>query len=255
MGSPEDSDNQDADRPVAPQHDVHAAERHPAIQGARAVAPMAVGIVPFATVYGVTITQTPVDTWVGLAASGIIAAGASQIALLDFIRDGAAWFVAVGAALIINARMLLYSAAVAPAFREFPPAWRYGLACGMTDQAVAVSLAYFDRETDPRKRRVFMGGAAVTLLTVWFVGNVAGVIFGSRIPASWQLGFGVPLTFLAIVVPTLTTRPLVVTAVVAAAVTVLAAPVPYGANLLIGSLAGIAAGMLMQRSARSAVSA
>jgi predicted branched-subunit amino acid permease len=99
-----------------------------------------------------------------------------------------------------------------------------------------------------------MGGAAVTLLTVWFAGNAAGVIFGSRIPDSWQLGFGVPLTFLAIVVPTLTTRPLVVTAVVAAAVTVLAAPVPYGANLLIGSLAGIAAGMLMQRSARPAVS-
>lgn len=212
---------------------------------------MAVGIIPFSLVYGVAVSQTPIDTWLGLSASGFIAAGASQIALLEFIRDGAAWFVGVGAALIINARMLLYSAAVAPAFREFPPAWRYGLAYGMTDQAVAASLAYFDREADPFKRRIFMGSAATALLIVWFTGTIVGNIFGSRIPDSWQLGFAVPLTFLGIVVPTLTTRPMIVSAVVAAIVTVAAAPIPYGANLLVGALAGIAAGMWAQSQARS----
>ena len=48
-----------------------------------------------------------------------------------------------------------------------------------------------------------MLGGALPFVAVWIVGTTVGVVAGPIIPDSWQIGFIVPLMFLAVMVPTL----------------------------------------------------
>jgi predicted branched-subunit amino acid permease len=203
-------------------------------------------------VYGVAVTESTVSLLLGTAASWIVLAGASQISLLELISDGAAWPLAVGNSLVINARFGLYSAALAPSFVAFPRRWRYTLPYLLTDQAASLALAQFAVVHDPLLRRWWFFGAGVTFAAGWWIGTAVGVTVGASLPASLEIGFAVPAMFLALMVPTLTTRPAVVTAVVAATVVVVAAPLPNGLNILVAALAGVAAGRGAQWRARVA---
>lgn len=206
---------------------------------------LALGVLPFGVVYGVAVAQAGVGGLPGMLGSVAIFAGASQLSLLELHTQGAAWAVAVGTALVINARFLLYSAALAPSFAEFTPRWRFGLAHLMTDQAVTLSLIEFETETDPRMRRGFFLGAALTLFTVWQFGTLVGILAGTQIPEGLQLGFIIPLMFTALVVPALRDRPAIAAAVTSVAVTIASAPLPAGTNILLGAVAGVCAGAIL----------
>lgn len=205
---------------------------------------LAVGVFPFGAVYGIAVARSSVDPWVGGSASILVFAGASQLSLLELHESGAAWLVAVGTALAINARFVLYSAALAPAFCEQPMAWRAGLPQLMTDQAATLSLVEFATEKDPLRRRWFYLGTASVLFVFWQAGTLLGILAGAEVPDSWQLGFIIPLMFTALVVPALDRRGPWVTAGVSAAVSIAASGLPPGVNILIGALVGIAAGSL-----------
>lgn len=211
----------------------------------RQALPLALAAVPFGLVYGVAVVDSSLSPWTGLAASWLILAGASQISMVGLIDSGAAWPVAVGTVLVINARHALYSAALAPAFAHFGKRWRFTLPYLMTDQAATLSINQFETLRDPVQRRWFYTAAAVLIACFWWAGSIVGVALGASIPEQIDVGFAVPAMFLALLVPSLTNRPAVVAAVVGAAVTVLAAPLPSGLNITVGALAGIAAGAMM----------
>jgi predicted branched-subunit amino acid permease len=62
----------------------------------------------------------------------------------------------------------------------------------------------------------------------------------------------VVLTFIALLVPVVRTRPDLAAALVAGTVAIAAAGLPYRLSLIAGSVAGIAAGMALDRARRSA---
>lgn len=210
--------------------------------GVRRALVLAIGVFPFGAVYGVAVARSDVGELPGAAASVLVFAGASQLSLVELHTGGAAWYVAVGTALAINARFVLYSAALAPAFAEFPTGWRWGLPHLMTDQAATLSVIEYETERHPTARRWFYLGAAIILFAFWQVGTLLGLVAGSAVPDGLQLGFIIPLMFTALAVPALNRRPAVVAAVVAVGVTVAANALPPGTNILVGGLCGIAAG-------------
>jgi predicted branched-subunit amino acid permease len=219
--------------------------------GARTGLPLAVSVVPFGVVYGVAASDTVVSHWWSIAASWIILAGTSQLSLLSAIGDGGPWAVGIGTALVINARFVLYSIALAPSFSEFPPRWRFGLPYLMTDQAASMALVQFATDDDPRRRRWWYLGAAGTFAIGWWIGTLAGALIGSSLPEQVDIGFAVPATFIALLMPTLTSRPAVIAATAGGAGTVAASGLPNGLNIIAGALIGMAAGRLV--SARRAV--
>ncbi len=222
--------------------------RQAAAAGGRAIIPLTLGVIPFGIAYGVAASQVDsIDSWLAIAASIIIIAGAAQLSLVGLIGDGASWAVAVGTALVINARFALYSAALAPAFRAFPKRWRFTLPHLMTDQAAALSLAYNTTVDDATARRWYYTGAAVTITLGWMAGTAAGVIAGANIPDSLELEFAVPLVFLALVVPTLTSRPALAAALTAVVVVVAASSLPNGLDIITGAVAGILVGSWLNR--------
>jgi predicted branched-subunit amino acid permease len=214
--------------------------------GVRAVAALAVGVLPFGLAFGVVAAaSTAVPAVVGGLSSTIIFAGASQIALIQLLDSGAAWFVAVGTALVINARMIMYSGALAPAFGPFPPAWRWFLPYLITDQAAVTSLLRFETLEDPTLRRWFFLGAGLTMWLPWHLATWVGVVAGAAVPSSWAIDFAIPLMFIALLVPSIKRRADVVGALVAAVVSVAGIGLPLNSGILVGTFVGIGAGLVV----------
>jgi predicted branched-subunit amino acid permease len=212
--------------------------------GARAILPLSIGAFPFGLAYGVTVVESSMNDFVGWLASFIVLAGAAQLAVSDLIDQGAPWFIVVGTALVINARFMMYSGALAPSFSEFPRRWRIPLAHFMTDQATVTSLLYDRTERQPRKRLAYYLGAGASFALSWWIGTTIGVVIGATIPAQLQVGFAAPLMFIALAVPSIGDRAALIAAAVGFSVTLMAKDAPMNSGLLIGAAAGIAFGML-----------
>ncbi|UIO99519.1 AzlC family ABC transporter permease [Halobaculum sp. CBA1158] len=237
--------------------------------GVRDALPLLLGIVPFALVAGVAGVEaglTPLQT-VGL--SVIVFAGASQLAAIELLGSDAALGVVVLTVVVINLRMLMYSASIAPYFRDLSARVRAGCAYLLTDQAYALALARYvgeldgdgtadrdgdrtvDRDSDAdgstgearTRRPYYYLGVALTLWVVWQAGTVVGVVFGAAVPDGWRLGFAVPLVFLALLVPAVSDAPSLAAAVAAAAVAVGGAGLPFNAGLIAGGVVGVLVGV------------
>ncbi|WP_084079254.1 AzlC family ABC transporter permease [Demequina sp. NBRC 110057] len=207
--------------------------------GARAIAPLMPGSVVFGLAVGALINLAGWPAWMGPYASATVSAGASQIAIIDALTQGAPAVIAILTALVINARLALYSASLAPVFAAFPTRWKLVLSYLMTDQSAAVSVLTQDAWPNPVRRRWFILGVSGPFTGVWILGTAAGAILGPVIPAEWQIGFIVPLMFIAVLVPALRTLPAVAATGISIAVVLLLKDLPYGLNVLAGAIAGI----------------
>lgn len=221
--------------------------------GMRAMLPLTVGIVPFGVVFGASIEGSGMGLGPGLSSSLIILAGASQLTMSELIREGSSWVVVISAALFINSRFCLYSAALSPSFAEFPRRWRFGLPLLLTDQAASVSLIYYETERRQEYRRWFFFGTGMGLVIFWCLGTIVGAATGASIPPEWQLDFAVPLMFLALLIPNLKDSPSVLAGVVGGAGAVLAADLPTGLNIIVGAVAGIVCGAIADQYRRSRI--
>ena len=223
------------------------AQRQAYREGLTAVAPLLVGVAPFGLAFGVAAGQSSIGGGLGYATSSIIFAGAAQLAAVQLFDVGATAAVIIATALVINARHLMYSAALAPHFREFPTVWRFVLPYVMTDQAFAVSITRYETVADPEYKRRFYLGAALGLWFTWQTTTGLGALAGASVPDSWSLDFAIPLVFLALLLPAVTSRPGLVAAIVGGGIAVVGAQIPYNLGLIIGALSGIAAGVIAER--------
>ena len=221
--------------------------RGAALAGVRALTPLALAVFPFGVVYGVLVARSDVPDWIGALASPVVYAGAAQIALIGLLDRDVPLIVAVGTALIINLRMMMYSAALAPAISRFGPGWRAALPYAITDQLTVVSLLWFEDHPDARDRRAFFAAGGLYFLAVWIAGTLVGIATGTQVPDGLQLGFAIPLTFLALLVPTLKGRPEIAAALAAALAVVVLADLPYSLGVPIGAVVGVLAGLAATR--------
>jgi 4-azaleucine resistance transporter AzlC len=217
------------------------------LDGVRAISPLLIGVVPFGLILGVAAGNSVMGAGLAWSTSLIIFAGAAQLIVLELTNAGTAAAVVVATALVVNARHFMYSAALADHFRDFPKIWRYGLPYLMTDQAFAVSITRYATVDDPRYKRWFFFGAGLGLWVPWQISTATGAIVGAAIPESWSLDFAIPLVFMVLIIPALQRRPGVAAATVGAVTAVLARDVPYRLGLIVAALAGIAAGVIVER--------
>jgi predicted branched-subunit amino acid permease len=227
------------------------------IAGAKAVAPMLVGVIPFGLVAGATPATTGLGGGAAIGLSTVVFAGASQLAASDVLADGGSAAVAVIAACTINLRMLLYSASLAPHLAAESLRRRLFMAYLLTDQAYAVSITRWSGEEaaaaeggpqpDARSRVPFYLGAGLMLWMSWQICTIVGILIGSAVPDELPLDFAVPLVFLVLLVPAITSRPAAVAGLVGGMAAVLAAEAGAGhLSVIVGALSGIAAGTIAE---------
>ncbi len=210
------------------------------------MAPSLVGTVPFGLVAGVAASAAGMTPVQGIALSIFAFSGIAQLVVSQLIAVGSPVVVTLAAALVVSLRLLMYSAALAPHLSHLDRRWRVLLSYLMTDQSFASTVHRYSQPGDRRHRHWHMLGSSMTLFVTWQAAVVAGALAGAGVPAEWSLDFVVVLTFLALLVPVVRTRADVAAAILAAAVALAAAGLPYRLSLIVGSIAGIAAGMAIE---------
>ncbi len=214
--------------------------------GVRGEAPILLGVVPFGLLFGALAISSHISAGAAQAMSSIIFAGSAQFIAAQLVGSGTAGLVIVLVIFVVNLRHALYSASVAPHVKHLGPGWRALLSYLLTDEAYAVTITRYNLEGDSDHAHWYFLGAGLTLWTSWQISTAAGIFIGAQIPASWPLGFILPLTFIALVVPALKDKAGVAAALVAAAVGLLAFGLPYKTGLLLAAFIGILTGLLVE---------
>ncbi|MGI9018707.1 MAG: AzlC family ABC transporter permease [Euzebya sp.] len=216
--------------------------RSAVLSGARDLSPIFLGMAPFGLVAGIAAVDAGLPAWGASVYSIFVFAGASQLAALNLLGEGAHPAIIIGTVAIINARFLMYSASMATRFSEESLTRRGIMAYFLTDQAFAVTITQLDRQPDYGPRWAYYMGGAVPLWVMWQIYTLAGALAGSVIPPEFPLGFAVPLVFAALLVPAITDRPTLAAACTSALVAVVAADLPANLGLLVAASCGIAVG-------------
>ena len=208
------------------------------------------GVAPFGLTIGVTVAATSVANLAGWATSFIIFGGAAQLATIELLGQATPGLVVIATALVIQLRHIMYSAAMAPHFKDYPLPWRLLGPYLLTDEAFVISIARYDDDTDPHYKRWFYLGAAGTLWAGWQSTTTVGVLLGAQVPESWNLDFAIPLGFIVLLIPAVKTRPSLAAAVVGGLLALFAGDLPNGTGLILAAAAGIAAGVVTERAQR-----
>lgn len=209
--------------------------------------PLLAGYVPFALVIGSAAAEhgAPLAGWAG---SWLIFGGSAHLAAIRTLaQDGPA--AAIVTALLINARLLVYSASLARRWTGQPRWFRFVAAGLIIDPTWAAAERFAAQSPSPAEQRRFFLASGLTLGAGWSVAIAAGAVLGARL--DWlHLRIAVPLCLLALIGGGLrdaTTRPAIA---VAAGTALLTAHWPAGTGLLVAVAAGCAAGSAADRRRR-----
>lgn len=231
--------------PTAARHDLVEVAR----SAARDTVPAALSIAPLGVVIGATATQVGVPPVAGVLSAAGLFSGAAHLSVLTTAAGGAGLLTALGTAALINARLLLYSAALEPRFRDQPRWFRWWGPALLIDQTYVLALGRTDLD-DPRRFRRYWTAAGVLLMACWMAAVGTGSVVGPLLPPGSPLDAAAVVVLAGMIAPRLrTSRPAAV-ALTALLVAVLAAPLPGGAGLAAGIVAGLAVGAVLDARAR-----
>jgi 4-azaleucine resistance transporter AzlC len=223
--------------------------------GVRAELPLLMGVVPFGMIYGVLALNAGLTPVSAQMMSSIVFAGSAQFITAQLVREAVPGLVIVLTIAVVNLRHMLYSASVAPYVRALPIGWKILLSYLLTDEAYAVTILNYEREGVTPSGHWFFLGAGLTLWVSWQISTAVGILLGATLPESWPLDFALPITFIALVIPTLKDRPAIAASITAGIVALLAYDLPYKLGLMIAGLLGILVGTVLEgRKSQKAVS-
>lgn len=175
------------------------------LQGFRAMLAIVPGVLPFGAIMGSVFSGAGLDFVAAEFMNSFVFAGASQLAAIDLLGQQASLFAILLTMWIINLRFMLYSAALSPIVKNSSLPTKIIFAQCLTDQTYAVLMAFEEsfrgKETAARLRFYF--GAATCMLLAWHSSVVFGFFLGKTAPESLALDFAVPLSFVAMLTPSL----------------------------------------------------
>jgi predicted branched-subunit amino acid permease len=150
--------------------------------------------------------------------------------------------------LVVNLRHLLYAVGLVPYVKHLPPLWKVGLGFWLTDETFLVAIRRY-QSADPAPNKYWYHlGSALAMYGPWQLSTLLGLTVGQQLPnaAAWGLDFAMVVTFIGMVIPYVTNRPMVATVVVAGVTALLARGLPHQLGLMVAAIAGIVAGMVAE---------
>ena len=144
----------------------------------------------FGFVYGLAARDAGFSPVEAVAMSILVFGGAAQFAAVGYVAGGLAWPGVIILTALLNARHLLYSAALAPWLRETPRPRKAVMAHLLTDEAFALTIAHFQRIGRSDERGYWIAAVLSTFIP-WNLATLAGVTLGAQIPDPARLGLDV----------------------------------------------------------------
>jgi predicted branched-subunit amino acid permease len=216
-------------------------------RGYLALLPLWSGAIPAGVAFGVAARSAGLSVLETQTMSLVVFSAAGQIGAVSLIAGGASPLLLIGTVMALNAQLVLLGLAIG---RQLQLSWveRLATAWLLTDGAYGVSLG-----VGPLRLAVLLGAGA-SMYTGWNLGTLLGAGVGAALPSPGAFGIDLvaPLSFLAVLVPLVRSRPALLVAVVAGLTAlVLVRIAPGGVTVLGAGLVGCAVGAWATRKERS----
>ena len=209
--------------------------------------PILTGVIPFGLVMGTVASNAQLDVLQTMGMNFIVFAGAAQLASVDLMTQKTSALVVVATGLIINLRFMLYSAAFSPFVKNANVFMKAFCSYSLTDQTYSAVAANEHRLKNLKESLEFYVGAAIPMVLGWQAAVLLGFVFGNFAPASLALDYAVPLSFVALVMPTLKNRNYIYVAAMASVLSILLKEMPYNLGLLVSGLCSIGFGAFLTK--------
>ena len=168
--------------------------------GAVAAVPLMAGLAPFGLAVGAAVSGSadPVAAWAGTL---LIYSGSAQLGLLQALGDGTPVWSAVLVAVLINARLVVYSATLAPLWSAAGLRWKVLGAATIVEPTYAVAEQRRAAGGGRDGALAHYAGAAGVVTVGWMSVVTIGALIGRTTTAADYLAIAVPLCLVVLVVP------------------------------------------------------
>ena len=169
------------------------------LEGMRDGVPIGLGYFAVAFSLGIVARNAGLTPIQGFIASFFCVASAGEYALFTSIQQAASFFEIAIITLVVNARYLLMSCALAQRFDPATPMiHRFLVGFGITDELFGISIA-----RPGNLNPVYSYGAFFVAIPLWSLGTSLGIIAGNFLPTRVVSALSVALygMFLAIIIP------------------------------------------------------
>jgi 4-azaleucine resistance transporter AzlC len=213
-----------------------------ALKGVVASLPMTAAVIPWGILAGsfaLEVGLTPIESQM---MSAIIFTGAAQLVALGMLKAGVGLSSIIITTLLVTSRHFLYSLAMRERISPLPLKWRMSLGFLLTDQLFAMTGQGKVKEFD----RWYALGAGLSFYVCWNLSTLAGIIAGQSFPSinEWGLDFAIAAMFIALVVPTIKKKSILICVVVSLVGAVICALLDVPGGLLISALIGMTCGFI-----------
>jgi 4-azaleucine resistance transporter AzlC len=177
--------------------------------------PLAIAIAAYGLSYGVLAIQANFSLMGAVAMSLLVFSGSVQMVTVAMLTAGASLASVLFTSVLLNLRNLLYGAALAEGLAPATKG-RWLLAFGVSDEPFVLGASRFKKYgPDP----LYFGTVTGTFYVAWVFSSLIGALIGNQIdPQKWGLDLAFPVTFIALLMPSLKEKPVIATALTAAVI-------------------------------------
>src|SRR5690625_197984 len=200
-------------------------------------------------VTGIAMLKSGLTEVQALLMTFFVYAGSAQLTALPLLESQAPLWLIFVAGFIVNIRFIIFGAALQPFFRRY--GWRSRFVLGFLVSDIAFAI-FMSRYAEAKKQGTsdqlwYFLGMVIPGWCSWQFFSVAGIFFAGLIPAGWSLDYAATLALLAILVPLVTNRGLVVCLVVAAVTAWIGQLLPLRLGLVAAVFCGMIAGVAAEQ--------
>jgi len=207
----------------------------------RDVIPVLLATLPLALAVGMTVAESEVVAWVGWLAAPLVFAGSAHLALVSMLGSGVTPVIAVGAALVVNARFAVYGAAISPLFERQPKWFRLLGPHFLVDQSFSLIVARPERH-DPDWMRQYYVASSLALATMWVTGVALGIALQPVLPQDWPISAAAPVMVGALLGVSIRSPRAGAVAAAAFAVAAVLTPLIGATGIIVAAAAGVLIG-------------
>lgn len=209
--------------------------------------PLNLAVLPWGILCGSLAIQRDFSVLEALLMPLVVFAGSAQLVAIELMANNASLATILFTTFVISSRHFLYGLALRDKLKVLPTRWRYSLGFLLTDELFALSGN--SKAFVGKLRLIYALVAGGSFYLFWLLWNVTGIVAGSYLPDLTQLGldFAIAVTFIALVVPTVTNLPMVITVAVAALLSVLFKLLHFELDLVAAAIIAMYCGYLTDR--------
>lgn len=196
-------------------------------------------------VTGVAMVKSGLSESMATLMTVLVFAGSAQLTSLPLIASGEPVWLIFMAAMVVNIRFVIFGAALQPYFRHLP--WKQRLALGYVSSDITF-VVFMGRHGEtqggvtPGQLWYYLGLVIPGWLS-WNLFSLLGVYLGAFVPASWSLDFAAILALMAIIIPLVRTRPMLMCLLVAGFIAWVGQLLPLRMGLVGAVIGGVLAGV------------